>query len=258
MMAKRFSILALALTMAVSADALAWGTDDLEAQLKAQQSTMLKMQNDYDQLQSQIDAQNGQIEELKHEIEMLQQEVNALKQNAAATNSSENSQGSTASDNAKTTGALANATAGTAASTQKVNGAVTDARGNALKVSDTSAKKAYNDAYQMVVNNKLSQSVPAFKSYLEKYPDNDLSPNAWYWLGQVQFKQKQYEDARVSFLNAAGFKNSAKRPDSLYKLGLIYKQNGDKDKARRFFEVVVKSYPNDTSAALAQKQLSSL
>lgn len=256
--AKRFSALALALTMAVSADAFAWGTDDLEAQLNAQQSTMLNMQNAFDQLQSQIDAQNGQIEELKHEIEMLQQEVNALKQNAAAAGNSENSQGSTAADSAKSTGAQANAGAGMAVSTQKANGAVTDAKGKALKASDDGAKKAYNEAYQMVVNNKLSQSVPAFKSYLEKYPDNDLTPNAWYWLGQVQFKQKQYEDARVSFLNAAGFKNSAKRPDSLYKLGLIYKQNGDKDKARRFFEVVVKSYPSDTSAALAQKQLSSL
>lgn len=258
MTAKRFSALAFALMIAFSTEALAWGTDDLEAQLNAQQSTMLKMQNAFDTLQSQIDAQNGQIEELKHEIEMLQQEVNALKQNAQGANNPDNAQANSSSDNAQSTGALANVAASTAASAQKATGTVTDAKGNALKGSDANAKQAYNDAYQMVVNNKLSQSVPAFKSYLEKYPDNDLTPNAWYWLGQVQYKQKQYEDARVSFLNAAGFKNSPKRPDSLYKLGLIYKQNGDKEKAKRFFEVVVKSYPNDTSAALAQKQLSSL
>ncbi len=258
MLAKRFSTMALALMMAISQGAMAWGTDDLEAQLNAQQSTMLKMQNSFDQMQSQIDAQNGQIEELKHEIEQLQQELSALKQNAQSTNNSDNSQNNASVNTANTTGALANVGANAAASTPVGSGTVTDAKGNALKASDNSAKKAYNDAYQMVVNNKLSQSIPAFKSYLEKYPDNDLTPNAWYWLGQVQYKQKQYEDARVSFLNAAGFKNSAKRPDSLYKLGLIYKQNGDKDKAKRFFEVVVKSYPNDTSAALAQKQLSSM
>ncbi|HAH70445.1 MAG TPA: hypothetical protein DCL74_01490 [Succinivibrionaceae bacterium] len=42
----------------------------------------------------------------------------------------------------------------------------------------------------------------------------------------------------------------------MYKLGLIYKAQGDAEKAKRFFEVVVKNYPDDTSAQLAQKQLS--
>ncbi len=258
MISKRFSTLAVALMVAISGNAFAWGTDDLEAQLNAQQASMLKMQNSFDQLQSQIDAQNGQIEELKHEIEQLQQEVSALKQGAQSAPVSDNANDKSSDNNAQGSGALANASVNTSTAVSQGSAVVTDSKGNALKASDANAKKAYNDAYQLVVNNKLSQSVPAFKSYLEKYPNNDLTPNAWYWLGQVQYKQKQYEDARVSFLNAAGFKNSAKRPDSLYKLGLIYKQNGDKEKAKRFFEVVVKTYPNDTSAALAQKQLASL
>ena len=116
----------------------------------------------------------------------------------------------------------------------------------------------YAEAYQTVVKNRLGESVPAFKKYIEKYPDNELTPNAWYWMGQVQFKQKKNEDARLSFLNAASYRNTAKRADSLYKLGLIHKQAKELDKAKRYFSLVIKDHADSASAALAQKQLDEL
>ena len=252
----RKSLIAAALCAALAAPAMA--DDDLEAQVNAQQATMLRMQNAFDQLQSQLDAQNGKIEELNHEISELKSQVDALKSQGAQQDGSQDAQngqdgqqqgaqGQQAQGNAQQ-GAPAAAAAG---------GPVTDSKGNPLKPSDANAKAMYNSAYKLVVANKLQDSIPAFKSFIEKYPDSDLAPNAWYWLAQVQFKLKQNQDARVSFLNAAGFRNSPKRPDSLYKLGLIYKLSGDKDKAKRFFEVVAKQYPNDTAAQLAQKQLAS-
>lgn len=246
-MNKRIKLLALASAVLIAMPSLA---DDLEDQLNAQQSAMLKMQNDFYAMQDELNSQNGQIEELRHEIEQLRAQINSLQQSSQAGQSTQGDDTSAGNDNKS----VANdPSAGGADKKQQL--AVTDSKGNALKKADDQAKKAYNDAYQLVVKNKLSESETAFKNYLENYPDNDLTPNAWYWFGQVQFKKGKLQDARVSFLNAAGFKNSPKRPDSLYKLGLIYKAQGDKDKAKRFFEVVVKNYPDDTSAQLAQKQL---
>lgn len=255
----RKSLIAAALCAALAAPAMA--DDDLEAQVNAQQATMLRMQNAFDQLQSQLDAQNGKIEELNHEISELKAQVDALKSQGAQQDSSGDAQngqdgqqqGAQQGQQAQGQGNAQQPAPAAAAS----GGPVTDAKGNPLKPSDANAKAMYNTAYKMVVANKLKDSIPAFKSFIEKYPDSDLAPNAWYWLAQVQFKLKQNQDARVSFLNAAGFRNSPKRPDSLYKLGLIYKLSGDKEKAKRFFEVVAKQYPNDTAAQLAQKQLSS-
>lgn len=259
----RKSLIAAALCAALAAPAMA--DDDLEAQVNAQQATMLRMQNAFDQLQSQLDAQNGKIEELNHEISELKAQVDALKSQGAQQGGSEDAQNGQDGQQQGAQGqhgqgqpqqAQGNAQQGAPAAAA-AGGPVTDAKGNPLKPSDANAKAMYNSAYKMVVANKLKDSIPAFKSFIEKYPDSDLTPNAWYWLAQVQFKLKQNQDARVSFLNAAGFRNSPKRPDSLYKLGLIYKLSGDKDKAKRFFEVVAKQYPNDTAAQLAQKQLSS-
>ena len=251
-------------TLCLFIPALALAGDDLETQVNAQQATMLRIQNSLDQMQSQIDQQNGRIEELSHEVSELKSRLDAVKSQSAQSSDGQNA-GQDASGNgtdANGAGAQQNTSAqqsnaGQGATAGAAQGPVTDAKGNSLKPSDANAKAMYSKAYNLVVSNKLSDSIPAFKAFIQKYPDSDLAPNAWYWLGQVQFKLKQYQDARVSFLNAAGFRNSPKRADSLYKLGLIYKLSGDKEKANKFFEVVAKQYPNDTAAALARKQLAS-
>lgn len=249
------------MTLCLFIPAVALADDDLETQVNAQQATMLRIQNSLDQMQSQIDQQNGKIEELNHEVSELKSQLDAVKAQGAQSSDGQNADQSN-SGNADANGAgtqqnvnAQQSNAGQTAAAGAAQGPVTDAKGNALKPSDANAKAMYSKAYNLVVSNKLSDSIPAFKAFIEKYPDSDLAPNAWYWLGQVQFKLKQNQDARVSFLNAAGFRNSPKRADSLYKLGLIYKLSGDKEKANKFFEVVTKQYPNDTAAELAQKQL---
>lgn len=231
----------------------AWSDDDLQAQMNAQQASMLKIQNAFDQMQSELDAQNGRIDELKYEIAKLQKEVSDLR--SGRVQPSEN-------DDQGTVNEASGVEKGNAQPSKDGGGSapalVTDSKGNALKAADDNAKKMYAEAYQTVVKNRLGESVPAFKKYIEKYPDNELTPNAWYWMGQVQFKQKKNEDARLSFLNAASYRNTAKRADSLYKLGLIHKQAKELDKAKRYFSLVIKDHADSASAALAQKQLDEL
>lgn len=133
--------------------------------------------------------------------------------------------------------------------------AATAAAPAAGTVQSSEAKQAYDEAYALILRNDLPGSVNAFQGFIAKYPQHELVTNAWYWQGQAQYKLKQYQDARVSFLNAASDKNSGKRPDALYKLGLITRLLGDEEKAKRYFEVVVSEYPEDAAAALATSQL---
>lgn len=124
-----------------------------------------------------------------------------------------------------------------------------------LRSVDATAQQAYNAAYACVQRNDLKGAQTAFQSYVNTYPDNALTPNAWYWLGQVQYQQAIYDQARLSFLNVARFTDSQKRPDALYKLGMISKFIGDQDKASRYFQLVLQTYPNDAAAVLAQREL---
>lgn len=120
------------------------------------------------------------------------------------------------------------------------------------------AQAAYNAAYAKIQQNDLKAAKTAFRQYLDNYPENTLTPNAWYWLGQVQYSQAEYDDARLSFLNVARYNNTQKRPDALYKLGMISKLLGDNDKAARYFQLVLQSYPNDAASNLANRELQRL
>ena len=120
------------------------------------------------------------------------------------------------------------------------------------------AQKLYQESYALLNKGDLDAAAKGFKSYTTKYSGNALTPNAWYWLGQIQYKQNKFEDARISFLNTAKFKESDKRADALYKLGVTSKALGDKEKAKKFFDVLIKTYPNASSSALAKKELQSL
>lgn len=273
----KYSALALAITASFSANA-----DD--AQIQAMQLNMLKLQNQVQDLQSKLADSEGQIESLNHDLQVLQQENSDLKAKLAG-----NADSSSNQDNAQNTDDNAKTTANTQADpNQKVNNAnsipINTVTGNSgatlskskvqtqstaaatpavgsdssLPVADAQAVKMYQNAYNLLVKNKLSESATGFSNYVTKYPNNSLTPNAWYWLGQVQYKQKNYQDARVSFLNTAKFKGSTKRADALYKLGVTSKALGDKDKAKKFFEVLIKTYPTSSSSALAKKELASL
>jgi tol-pal system protein YbgF len=219
-----------------------------DSETEVLQRSLLNMQNQVQSLQSDLAAANGRIEELNYELNKVNQENATLKQQLAKMSKSDETKG--ADDNAQ-----AQNQAETKAEQGSANTNANQAQASTLKAADKKTTDEYNACYEFVKQNKLPEAEQAFKSFLENNAENSLTPNGWYWLGQVQYKQQHYQDARVSFLNAAGYKASAKRPDALYKLGMIYKALGDNDKAKRFFEVVIKTYPHDTSAVLAKKQL---
>lgn len=219
-----------ALLMSVSAS-----ESDLQVQLNAQQRTMLQLQNEIAQLRAEVAVLRGEVETLRFD----------LKQSGTTASAAPAARAAPAPAPAVTT-APAPAPAPAAAST---------AAPPPLRPVDAAAQAAYDEAYARVTANDFPGAARAFNAYLNTYPDNTLTPNAWYWLGQVQYRQNQLDDARVSFLNVARFTQSTKRPDALYKLGLISRSKGEEDKAVRYFNLVISTYPADTSANMARAEL---
>lgn len=267
------SSLASAVMLLVSAPALA-DEAALQRQIEAQQRALASQQNQIYQLQNDIATLRGELEQLRY----------LSSRQGGSTSSGTSSSGSTivslpmgnvaANNNASSasTGAKGGAGAGPVTpmgndnlaahnagpTTNNNNAASSQGSSVTLKGVDAKAKAAYESAYAKVQQNDLQGAQTAFKNYLDTYPDNALTPNAWYWLGQVQYSQASYEQARLSFLNVARYSDSQKRPDSLYKLGMISKFLGDTDKAVRYYQLVIQSYPNDAAATLASRELQRL
>ncbi len=63
--------------------------------------------------------------------------------------------------------------------------------------------------------------------------DNNEHSAAWDNIGQIYFRQKNFEDAKAAFLKALKYRENM--VDSLYYLGVIYENEGNSDKAFEYF-----------------------
>jgi tol-pal system protein YbgF len=82
-----------------------------------------------------------------------------------------------------------------------------------------SPKDEYDMAYGYVLHKDYSLAEQAFRDFLKKYPNEQLVPDANYWLGESLFQQQHYRDAAESFLNVSTrYEHSGKAPDALLRL----------------------------------------
>ncbi|OXS17168.1 tol-pal system protein YbgF, partial [Zobellella denitrificans] len=119
---------------------------------------------------------------------------------------------------------------------------------------------AYDNAVNLVLQDKdYDAAIPAFARFITQYPQSTYVPNAHYWLGQLLFTQKRFDQAKAQFARVVeAYPGSNKRADSILKLGLIAKEQGDAGLARQYYEQVLREYGNSGAARLAQENLNSL
>ena len=125
-------------------------------------------------------------------------------------------------------------------------------------VSDEDILAEYNAARDHIRAREFPEAISSLQAFADSHPNHALTPNAWYWLGEVQLASRNVEDARTAFQTVIDqFPTNAKVPDSLYKLGIIAQQGGNSDQARQLFQRVIADYPDSQSAQLAQARLNS-
>lgn len=128
--------------------------------------------------------------------------------------------------------------------------------GNAMAVDPANEEAAYGVAFEALKQKNYVESARLFKSFIDNYPQAQLAPNAWYWLGESYYVTQNYEIALQSFEGLLSqFPDSAKVPDGLLKLGYCQLQIGQKDRARNTFNDVLRLYPMSDAARFAQSQL---
>lgn len=115
---------------------------------------------------------------------------------------------------------------------------------------------AYGVAFDALKQKDYVESARLFKTFIDTYPQAQLAPNAWYWLGESYYVTQNYEIAQQSFEGLLSqFPDSNKVPDGLLKLGYCQAQLGQKDRARNTFNEVLRLYPMSDAARFAQSQL---
>ncbi len=120
-------------------------------------------------------------------------------------------------------------------------------------------ERAYREGYEAFQADDLEGAKKRFLAFLKDHPDTPLSDNAQFWIGEIYFKQHQYEAAILAYEDVIkNYPNSNKLPDTLLKQGLAFLELGDKIDARIILENLIKKYPNTEQAKIAKNKLKTI
>ena len=124
----------------------------------------------------------------------------------------------------------------------------------------TTEREAYRVAFDAMRERRFDESKLAFQQIVERYPNGQYTPNAFYWLGEIFLVADQdLEQARQSFMQVINlYPDHQKASDALYKLGVVYHGLGDTDAAQRYLGRVQREYPDSSAAGLARKYAAEL
>lgn len=120
----------------------------------------------------------------------------------------------------------------------------------------SSYQDEYDIAFAHLRAGRFLVSARAFEDFVQKYPNNELTDNAYYWLGESYYVKRQYPQALSAFQALTNeFPSSDKAPDSWLKIGYSYFEMDDLVKAEENLQKVIDSYPGTSIARLAKNRL---
>ena len=92
---------------------------------------------------------------------------------------------------------------------------------------------------------KFELALQEFQDFLKYYGNADLAPNAQYWIGQIYYSQKKYDDAVQAFdMVLERFPENAKTRDAKLYKGMSLVALGKRSQAHGIFQDMERQYPN--------------
>lgn len=252
-----FVVSATAMAQAPVYDVNNSGTAELEKRITVLERMVDSRTEMQHRLQQQIDTMQGEIDQLRGSVEVhtnqlekvlerqrelyleIDKRVEALKQSSGQQggNSSRSSSSSESSDNTSASSSADNASS-----------------------PSMSEDEAYDNAVNLILKSReYDKAIPAFRSFIEDYPNSQYAANAHYWLGQLLFNKREWAQAEEQFIQVVErYTKSSKRAEAMVKLGVIAQRQGDNGTARDYFNRVISDYPNSSAKRLAESKLDSL
>jgi tol-pal system protein YbgF len=110
-------------------------------------------------------------------------------------------------------------------------------------------KSLYDQAYQLFLSGDYRSAEAAFRSHVERFPNDPANPDARYWLGESLYGLGRYQQAASVFLdNHKQYPDAKKSPENLLKLGMTLARMKDHEVACATFSSVTSRYPNVSQA----------
>ena len=122
-----------------------------------------------------------------------------------------------------------------------------------------SADTLYSNGLRDITSGKYDLARAEFLDYLKYYGDTDLASNAQFYLGEIAYSQKQYQQALGEYDKVLNnYPKSFKLAPARLKKGMALDKLGQKAAAVREFREVIRRYPNTEEDRQARAKLKEL
>jgi tol-pal system protein YbgF len=201
-----------------------------------------------DTMSTQVQGLSDNLEEIKSRLGKLNQQLVDL-QNSVQSLDAKVSSGGTATPAAGT----ANPTSNNGSSAPRTS-APTASNGPA-----PSADTLYSNGLRDITSGKYDLARSEFQDYLQYYGDTDLASNAQFYLGEIYYKQKQYQDAVSAYDKVLStYPKSFKLGPARLRKGMALIELGQKTAGIHELREVIKRFPGSDEDRLARTKLKEL
>ena len=117
----------------------------------------------------------------------------------------------------------------------------------------------YNNGLRDYNGGKNDLAVQEFSDYVKFYPNTDLAGNCYYYLGEIQFKQGNYQQAAQSYDQVLqNFPSGNKAASAQLKKGFALVELGKQDEGVTELRHLIQRYPHSPEALQARDRLRKL
>jgi tol-pal system protein YbgF len=127
------------------------------------------------------------------------------------------------------------------------------------KAAEETPESMYQSGIDAFKSGDMKKSRDIFTKFIGLYPKNDLESNAYYWIGETYYNEKNLEQAILEYQEVIkNFPNKEKAPAAMLKQGMAFMGLGDKKSAKFIFKKLEDKYPKSDEALKAKKLLKGL
>jgi tol-pal system protein YbgF len=203
-----------------------------------------------------LDTMSTQVQGLSDNLEEIKSRLGKLNQQLVDLQNSVQSLDGKISGSAPPTG-TANPTASTGAA--KPTGSGSAPSSSAIPAGAPSADTLYSNGLRDITSGKYDLASSEFQDYLKYYGDTDLASNAKFYLGEIAYSQKKYDDAVTEYEKVLNnYPKSFKLAPARLKKGMALIELGQKPGGIRELREVVKRYPGTEEDRRARAKLKEL
>jgi tol-pal system protein YbgF len=114
----------------------------------------------------------------------------------------------------------------------------------------------YDRALAEIMDRKAEAALPLFSEFVKDFPNDELTDNALYWIGECYYLLSDYQKALDQFRGVTErFPDRDKTPDALLKMGYCYEKLGDAAHSKEVYNKVIASFPDSSAADLAREKM---